>query len=90
MEVLPPVCPSSFHTVTSISNLFCRTQAGSVDTYNKGLTWGQQALRNAEYIMGKTKAFYSNQIRENLLHIEVDQIVGDWRDSTYGMHIRFL
>jgi hypothetical protein len=42
-------------------------------------------LRNAEYIMSKTAAFATDQTKENLLHLEADQPVGEWRDSFYGM-----
>ncbi|OGE46522.1 hypothetical protein PENARI_c210G09360 [Penicillium arizonense] len=64
---------------------FSKTPAGSIDTHNQGLTWGDLALRNAEYIMSKTAAFVTDQTKENLLHLEADQPVGEWRDSFYGI-----
>lgn len=27
-----------------------------------------------------------NQTKENLIHLNEDEIVGEWRDSTYGKH----
>lgn len=39
--------------------------------------------------MQKTQGFYHAQNRTNLLHLEKDQIVGEWRDSEYGMYLTF-
>ena len=59
---------------------------GSVNPINKNLTWGQLALMNAEKIMAMASRFATkgNQTLENLVHLKEDQIVGQWRDSTYG------
>jgi hypothetical protein len=40
--------------------------------------------------MGKTSAFAKDQTKQNLLHLEADQPVGEWRDSFYGVHTFLL
>lgn len=44
-------------------------------------------MANAEKIMRLTAPFAApgNQTKQNLLHLNSGQIVGDWRDSTYGI-----
>ncbi|KAJ5408561.1 hypothetical protein N7509_002444 [Penicillium cosmopolitanum] len=64
---------------------FFNTTAGSVNPANKNLTWGDLALTNAERIMRLAGPFVKNQTKENLIHLHEDQIVGEWRDSTYGL-----
>ena len=63
------------------------TAAGSVNPANKNLTWADLALLNAEKIMAIASRFAGNgnQTIENLAHLKSDQIVGQWRDSTYGI-----
>ena len=63
-----------------------RTPAGKVNPANNNLTYGQLALISAEKIMGIAGRFAAkgNQTIENLAHLKADQIVGEWRDSTYG------
>lgn len=53
---------------------------------NANLTYGQLALRNAERIMALAEPFAGsgNQTKDNLIHLKEGQIVGEWRDSTYG------
>lgn len=65
---------------------FGSTPAGSIDPTNTNLTYGQLALINAEKIMSIASRFAAegNQTMENLAHLKEDQIVGEWRDSTYG------
>ena len=65
---------------------FNSTAAGSINPANKNLTWGDLALINAEKIMGIGARFAAagNQTIDNLEHIKDGQIVGQWRDSTYG------
>ena len=50
------------------------------------MTYGQLALVNAEKLMNIAERFAAegNQTMENLAHLKADQIVGEWRDSTYG------
>ena len=63
------------------------TNAGSINPSNKNLTWADLALLNAEKIMAIAGRFAAdgNQTIENLAHLKSDQIVGQWRDSTYGI-----
>ena len=65
---------------------FLKTQATS-DFGNQGLTYGQLALMNAEKIMNTSAAFASpgGQTVGNLIHLKERQVVGEWRDSTYGI-----
>jgi hypothetical protein len=57
------------------------------DFGNGNLTFADLALLNAERVMNLTAAFAAtgNQTVENLLHILPGQVVGSWRDSTYGI-----
>lgn len=63
------------------------TPAGTINPVNKNLTWGDLALINAEKIMGIGAVYAAggNQTKDNLLHLKEDQIVGQWRDSTFGI-----
>ncbi|KAJ5677711.1 uncharacterized protein N7477_003344 [Penicillium maclennaniae] len=49
------------------------------------LDLGQLATINAARIMHLTGPFAHNQVKENLIHLKDGQIVGEWRDSTYGI-----
>ncbi|KAK5465231.1 hypothetical protein LTS15_001794 [Exophiala xenobiotica] len=60
-------------------------KAGSIDVQNRNLTYANLTLINAEKIMNQTAAFAKNQTIANLIHLKPDQIVGQWRDSTYGI-----
>ncbi|RYP77001.1 hypothetical protein DL770_007116 [Monosporascus sp. CRB-9-2] len=54
---------------------------------NYELTYRQLALLNAEKIMNASAPFAvsGGQTKENLIHLREDEIVGEWRDSTYGL-----
>lgn len=54
---------------------------------NAELTYAQLALRNAERIMTLAAPFAAegNQTKENLIALKPGEIVGNWRDSTYGL-----
>ena len=61
---------------------------------NSNLTYKQLAQINAHKIVSLAAPFASpgNQTIDNLMHIKDGQIVGQWRDSTYGIgggHIPF-
>lgn len=62
------------------------TPAGMADPANKGLTYADLALKNAQKIMSIAAPFAAsgNQTIENLAHLKEGEIVGEWRDSTYG------
>ncbi|KAK0786678.1 hypothetical protein LTR75_013112 [Friedmanniomyces endolithicus] len=57
------------------------------DFGNQGLSYAELALINAEKIMNTSAAFAQpgGQTQANLIHLKADQIVGEWRDSTYGI-----
>lgn len=60
-------------------------RAGSIDPQNRNLTYANLTLINAEKIMNITAPFARNQSATNLIHLNPDEIVGQWRDSTYGL-----
>ncbi|GAB7349224.1 hypothetical protein MBLNU459_g8388t1 [Dothideomycetes sp. NU459] len=59
----------------------------SINPANAGLSYAQLALINAEKIMSTSAAFAApgGQIADHLIHLKENQIVGEWRDSTYGI-----
>ncbi|KAK5727059.1 hypothetical protein LTR15_002951 [Elasticomyces elasticus] len=65
---------------------FLSTNA-SQDFGNQGLSYGDLALINAEKIMNTSAAFAQpgGQTQENLIHLKEGEIVGEWRDSSYGI-----
>jgi len=66
---------------------FLNTTAGKIDPNNTGLTYSDLALLNAEKLMAIAGRYAAegNQTIDNLAHLKSDQIVGEWRDSTYGI-----
>lgn len=60
-------------------------EAGSIDIDNENLTYADLALINAQKIINITAPFLDNQTVANLLHLKEGEIVGEWRDSTYGL-----
>ncbi|GAM90077.1 hypothetical protein ANO11243_081170 [Dothideomycetidae sp. 11243] len=69
----------------SRSQTFLSQAAGKVNPKNLNLTWANLAQLNAERIMNLTTPFVTNMTQENLVHLKDGQIVGQWRDSTYGI-----
>ncbi|KAJ6005592.1 hypothetical protein N7451_003536 [Penicillium sp. IBT 35674x] len=67
------------------ASVFFNTMAGSINAANQNLTWGQLALINAERIMRLTAPFAQNQTKHNLIHLKQGQVVGQWRDSEFGI-----
>ncbi|KAL7816057.1 hypothetical protein V8C44DRAFT_308091 [Trichoderma aethiopicum] len=61
------------------------TEAGTIDVSNANLTWGDLGYTTASKIMNLTAAFEHNQTVDNLIALKPDQVVGQWRDSTYGL-----
>lgn len=59
----------------------------TLDFGNRGMSYGSLALKNAEKVMDSARAFAQpgGQVEANLVHLEEGQIVGEWRDSTYGI-----
>ncbi|KKY21008.1 putative glycogen debranching enzyme [Phaeomoniella chlamydospora] len=49
------------------------------------LTYGNLSLISAKRIMSLARPFATNPTKKNLIHLKADQIVGEWRDSTYGI-----
>ena len=69
-----------------MTDLTYSAKAGRINPANRNFTYGQLALVSAEKIMGIAERFAApgNQSIANLAHLKADQIVGEWRDSTYG------
>lgn len=58
-----------------------------LDFGNQGRSYAELALRNADKVIRSTEhfAFTPNKTKDHLVHLEKDQLVGEWRDSTYGI-----
>lgn len=82
---LPVLMFSYFSKYPERIRPFLLTQAGSVNIANRNLTWGDLALLSAQKIVNITAPFALNQSVQNLLHLKQGEIVGEWRDSTYGL-----
>lgn len=90
---------SSYYLAPVMENYFLKTATGrsrresffaqkaTLDFGDRGLSYEELALLNAEKVMNSAEAFAApgGQTKYNLVHLERDQIVGEWRDSTYGI-----
>ncbi|RMY99509.1 hypothetical protein D0862_07096 [Hortaea werneckii] len=65
---------------------FFSTKA-SLDFGNQGTTYGELARINAERVMRIAGPFAQpgGQSEGNLVHLKEGEVVGEWRDSTYGI-----
>ncbi|KAI1459747.1 carbohydrate-binding module family 52 protein [Annulohypoxylon moriforme] len=52
---------------------------------NRGLSYGNLTLATAEKIMRSTAGFEQSPAKENLIHLNKGQTVGQWRDSNNGL-----
>ncbi|KAL8948844.1 MAG: hypothetical protein Q9222_005003 [Ikaeria aurantiellina] len=70
---------------------FLKTPAGSINPANRNLTYSDLLTINAEKIMETASRFAAegNQTIENLARLKEGQLVGQWRDSTYGTSFPF-
>ncbi|OTA92166.1 hypothetical protein M434DRAFT_75054, partial [Hypoxylon sp. CO27-5] len=57
----------------------------SVLSANRGFTYGNLTLATAEKIMKLTADFEQSPVKENLIHLNKGQAVGQWRDSGNGL-----
>lgn len=66
---------------------FLSKAAGSINPANLNLTYGDLATITANKIMTMAAPFAApgKQTTANLFHLKEGQIVGQWRDSTYGL-----
>ncbi|KAK4985240.1 hypothetical protein LTR50_006088 [Elasticomyces elasticus] len=90
---------SDYYLPIAMNNYFVQSATGrqrtssflsigaTVDPANQGLKYGDLALINAEKIMNTSAAFAATggQTMQNLIHLKEGEIVGEWRDSTYGI-----
>ena len=72
---------------TSRASALLSTTAGTINPANANLTYSHLAQLTAEKLMNIAAQYASpgNQTSTNLAHLKPDQIVGQWRDSTYGI-----
>ena len=82
---LPVLMAQYFNSSPSRVSPLLSRNAGSIDVQNRNLTYQDLALINAEKIMNLTAPFAQSQTAANLIHLKSDEIVGQWRDSTYGL-----
>ncbi|KIX04967.1 uncharacterized protein Z518_05839 [Rhinocladiella mackenziei CBS 650.93] len=82
---LPVLMAQYFNSSPSRVQPLLNRRTGSLDLPNRNLTYANLTLINAEKIMNITAAFARNQTAANLIHLKSDEIVGQWRDSTYGL-----
>jgi len=90
---------SDYYLPVLIKNYFVDTSTGrsrvpfffsndpSINPANAAFTYADLALLNAEKIVNTSAAFATpgGQTLSNLIHLKPNQIVGEWRDSTYGI-----
>lgn len=90
---------TNYYLAPVMQNYFLNTETGrkrkdaffatkaKIDFGDQGMTYRELALRNAQHVMRSSAAFAApgGQQKKNLIHLEKDQIVGEWRDSTYGI-----
>ncbi|KAK3117370.1 hypothetical protein LTR53_001360 [Teratosphaeriaceae sp. CCFEE 6253] len=86
---LPPLMVNYFvHNAVGQGrrDAFLATTATS-DFGNQGLAYSQLALISAKKIMNTSAAFAQpgGQTQANLIRLKEGEIVGEWRDSTYGI-----
>lgn len=63
------------------------SKTATVNPANAGLTYRQLALISAEKIMNTSAAFAADggQTKTNLIRLKDGQVVGEWRDSEFGI-----
>ena len=90
---------SNYYLAPVMDNYFLKTETGrgrreaffaqkaTLNFGDQGNSYEDLARVNAEKIMRTSAPFAApgGQIKANLIHLEQDQIVGEWRDSTYGI-----
>ncbi|RGP76871.1 hypothetical protein FLONG3_4954 [Fusarium longipes] len=82
---LPVLMDRYFSALPERVNSLLGTKAGQVDVENRNLTWGRLSYINAQKIMNITKAFEEEQAVKNLIQLKQGELVGQWRDSSYGL-----
>ncbi|KAL2862628.1 uncharacterized protein BJX67DRAFT_385435 [Aspergillus lucknowensis] len=62
-----------------------RIPAGSIDPLNKNITYGELALLSARRILRLAAPFAEDPVKENLIRLKPNEVVGQWRDSSDGL-----
>ncbi|KAI7473559.1 hypothetical protein KC351_g11054 [Hortaea werneckii] len=90
---------SDYFLMPVMENYFLATETGqrrreaffatraSLNFGNQGTTYGELARINAERVMRLAGPFAQpgGQSQANLVHLKEGEVVGEWRDSTYGI-----
>ncbi|KAI7000149.1 hypothetical protein KC360_g788 [Hortaea werneckii] len=90
---------SDYFLMPVMQNYFLATETGrrrreaffatktSLNFGNRGTTYGELSRINAERVMRIAGPFAQpdGQTEENLVHLKEGEVVGEWRDSTYGI-----
>lgn len=88
---------SDYYLPIAVRSYFADTAAGKNRTQdffsrnptenpdNANLTYGDLLLINAEKIMNSSAPFFRLKQKQGLIHLKDGQVVGQWRDSTYGI-----
>jgi hypothetical protein len=82
---LPVVMERYFSRFPDRIDALLSRDAGSIDVANKNLTYANLTAINAQAIYNLTTPFFRNQTQSNLIALKSGEIVGEWRDSTYGL-----
>lgn len=86
-----PILMDRYLTKSSVGmsrmSIFLSKKAGAFTSANQNLTYGQLLGINAAKLMRIAAPFAApgGQKIQNLAHLKNGQIVGQWRDSTYGI-----
>lgn len=67
--------------------LIANSTTASIFPENSNYTYKQLAQFTAQKLVTRATAFAQsgNQTKENLIHLKEGELVGEWRDSTYGL-----
>lgn len=82
---LPVLMDRYFGALRNRVDPLLSTKAGEVDVENRNLTWGNLSYINAQKIMNITESFEREQAVKNLIQLKNGELVGQWRDSSYGL-----
>ncbi|KAM0544404.1 hypothetical protein ACHAO7_008807 [Fusarium culmorum] len=82
---LPVLMDRYFSALRNRVDPLLSTKAGEVEVENRNLTWGNLSYINAQKIMNITEAFEREQAVKNLIQLKKGELVGQWRDSSYGL-----
>lgn len=82
-----PIAMANYYAASPDSARALLSKTATTAFGNTGVHYSSLLNLNAKRIVENAAAFAApgNQTKENLQHLESDQEVGQWRDSTYGI-----